>query len=151
MDVVGGNVNRTVWETEAEEQVDDLFTSRSRRGADIDMHLDNSDNPSLLPFLTCAGRRSNTVTREGDGGAYSFADRSAGPGGSPGNRSGERGRTQRLRPSQPDSPSRVRELMEAGVNVTCGTDNMQDAFVGVGNGDLLEAILLLAQVTRDGL
>jgi cytosine deaminase len=46
--------------------------------------------------------------------------------------------------------TRVRELMEAGVNVTCGTDNMQDAFVGVGNGDLLEAMLLLAQVTRMG-
>ena len=40
--------------------------------------------------------------------------------------------------------------MDAGVNVTCGTDNMQDAFVGVGNGDLLEAMLLLAQVTRMG-
>ena len=46
--------------------------------------------------------------------------------------------------------TRVRELMAAGVNVICGTDNMQDAFIQLGNADMLNAMLLLAQVTGMG-
>jgi cytosine deaminase len=43
--------------------------------------------------------------------------------------------------------TRVRELVEAGVNVVVGTDNQRDAFVRHGNADMLAAMLLLAQLT----
>lgn len=43
--------------------------------------------------------------------------------------------------------TRVLELMEAGVNVACGTDNMRDPFVRFGDADPLKALLLLAQIT----
>ncbi len=46
--------------------------------------------------------------------------------------------------------TRVRELLEAGVNVTCGTDNMQDPFIGLGDADLLGGMLLLAYITTMG-
>jgi cytosine deaminase len=38
--------------------------------------------------------------------------------------------------------------MEAGVNVSCGTDNMRDPFVRFGDADPLKALLLLAQITH---
>ena len=44
--------------------------------------------------------------------------------------------------------TRVLELMEAGVNVACGTDNMRDPFVRFGDADPLKALLLLAQITN---
>jgi len=43
--------------------------------------------------------------------------------------------------------TRVHELMEAGVNVVCGTDNLRDPFVRFGDADPLKALLLLAQIT----
>jgi cytosine deaminase len=50
-------------------------------------------------------------------------------------------------------PTRIRltrtlELMEAGINVSCGTDNMRDPFVRFGDADPLKAMLLLAQLTK---
>jgi cytosine deaminase len=44
--------------------------------------------------------------------------------------------------------TRVLELMEAGVNVACGTDNLRDPFVRFGDADPLKALLLFAQVTN---
>ncbi|MFB0900335.1 MAG: amidohydrolase family protein [Polaromonas sp.] len=44
--------------------------------------------------------------------------------------------------------TRVLALMEAGVNVSCGTDNMRDPFVRFGDADPLKALLLLAQITH---
>ena len=38
--------------------------------------------------------------------------------------------------------------MEAGINVSCGTDNMRDPFVRFGDADPLKAMLLLAQLTK---
>jgi cytosine deaminase len=38
----------------------------------------------------------------------------------------------------PRGLTRVKELLEAGVRVAAGTDNIQDPFVPVGTGDMLE-------------
>jgi len=38
----------------------------------------------------------------------------------------------------PRGLTRVRELVEAGVDVACASDNIQDPFVPVGSGDMLE-------------
>ena len=151
MDVVGGNVNRTIWDTEPEEQVDDLFEIARKRKADIDMHLDNSDNPTAftIPYVarkTIERGFQGRVTVAHIPSLTAVPDRVA------------RRTIDLLKEAEINVcvlPNRIRltrvkELMEAGVNVTCGTDNMQDAFIGVGNGDMLNALLLLAQVTSMG-
>ena len=48
-------------------------------------------------------------------------------------------------------PTRIRltpvpTLMESGINVVIGTDNMQDTFSGLGKADMLEMALLLARL-----
>lgn len=48
-------------------------------------------------------------------------------------------------------PTHVRELVEAGVNVSIASDNIRDPFRPFGNADLLEEALLTAQVHKYGL
>lgn len=47
-------------------------------------------------------------------------------------------------------PTRVRQLLEAGVNVAVASDNIRDTFRPFGNCDLLEEALLTAQVHKFG-
>ncbi|KAF0091784.1 MAG: cytosine deaminase [Fusobacteria bacterium] len=44
--------------------------------------------------------------------------------------------------------TRVREFLEAGVNISYASDNIRDAFRPFGNGDMLEEGLLTAQVAQ---
>jgi cytosine deaminase len=44
--------------------------------------------------------------------------------------------------------TRVREFLEAGVNISYASDNIRDAFRPIGNGDMLEEGLLTAQVAQ---
>lgn len=44
--------------------------------------------------------------------------------------------------------TRVRQLHDAGVNVCVASDNIRDPFRPFGNADMLEELLLLAQLTR---
>lgn len=50
----------------------------------------------------------------------------------------------------PRGLTRVRDLLQAGVNVCYGCDNMRDAFVPFGTADMLEAGLLLAHAAHMG-
>jgi cytosine deaminase len=151
MDVVGGNVNRLIWDSDSEAQVDDLFEIARQRDADIDMHLDNSDNPVAftLPYVcrkTIQAGYQGRVTVSHIPSLSAVPDRIA-------RRTIEQVREAGIHVCV--LPIRIRltrvwELIRAGVNVTCGTDNMQDVFIGLGTGDLLQAMLLLAHVTRTG-
>lgn len=47
-------------------------------------------------------------------------------------------------------PTRVREMLELGVNVSIGSDNIRDPFRPFGNGDMLEEALLTAQIHKLG-
>ena len=49
---------------------------------------------------------------------------------------------------RPEGLTRVKELLEGGVNVAYGTDNTQDAFNPLGNADMLLAGLFLAYQKR---
>jgi cytosine deaminase len=151
IDVVGGTVNRSVWETEPEHQVDELFDIARKKNADIDIHLDNSDNPVAftLPYVarkTIAHGYQGRVTVAHIPALAAVPDKVA------------RRTIDLVREAEVNVcvlPNRIRltrvkELVDAGVNVTCGTDNMQDAFVGVGHADLLYSMILLAEVTRMG-
>ena len=151
MDVVGGNVNRAIWDSEPEQQVDELFEIAGENDADIDIHCDNSDNAVAftLPYIAkktmkCGFQGRVTVSHIPS--LAAVPDRVA------------RKTIDLIKEARINvcvlplriQLTRVKELMEAGVNVTCGTDNMQDAFVGLGNADPLNALLLLAQITKMG-
>lgn len=47
-----------------------------------------------------------------------------------------------------NSLAQVDEMLDAGVNVSLGTDNISDIFVPEDNGDLIEEILMLASACR---
>ena len=44
--------------------------------------------------------------------------------------------------------TRIREFIDAGVNISYASDNVRDAFRPIGNGDMLEEGLLTAQVAQ---
>ncbi len=44
--------------------------------------------------------------------------------------------------------TRIREFLQAGVNISYASDNIQDPFRPIGNGDMLEEGLLTAQVAQ---
>lgn len=46
--------------------------------------------------------------------------------------------------------TRIRELLDAGVNVSLASDNIRDPFRPFGNGNILEEMLLTAQVAQMG-
>lgn len=149
MRIVGGNVNRAIWPSDPERQVDETFALAKHYNCDIDYHLDNWDTEQAftLPYvaqktidygwqgrvavshiasLTCvsnaAAASAIDVMKKADLQVCVLPSR------------------MRL--------TRVMELMEAGINVSCGTDNMRDPFVRFGDADPLKAMLLLAQLTK---
>jgi len=149
LQAVGGNVNAALWPSSPERQVDEIFALAVRFDADLDLHLDNADVASAftLPYVieqTVAHGYQGRVTV---GHIASLA--AVGPPEAAAAIEGMR----RARISVAVLPTRiritrVRELVEAGVNVLCSTDNQRDPFVRHGNADMLAAMLLLAQLTR---
>ncbi|MFW7346325.1 MAG: amidohydrolase family protein [Pigmentiphaga sp.] len=147
--IVGGNVNRALWPSDPERQVDESFALAARYDCDIDYHLDNWDTPEsfTLPYVAhktlaqgwqgrVAVSHIASLAAVGDAEAADAIDA-----------------VRRAEVSVCVLPTRMRltrvlELMEAGVNVACGTDNMRDPFVRYGDADPLKAMLLLAQITR---
>ena len=149
-DVVGGNVNRRVWPSDPERQVDATFALAAKFDRDIDYHLDNWDSPDVftLPYVAQKTIESGWQGRVAVSHIPSLAcvsDALA---------ADTIDQVAAARISVCVLPTRIRltrvlELMEAGVNVTCGTDNMRDPFVRFGDADPLKALLLLAQVTNE--
>lgn len=146
--VVGGNVNGGLWPSRPEAQVDETFALAAAHDCDIDYHLDNADTADVftLPYvaektIACGwqGRVAvshiASLTQVSDAVAAQTIDR-----------------VKAADLSVCVLPTRMRltrvhELMEAGVNIACGTDNMRDPFVRFGDADPLKAMLLLAQIT----
>jgi len=144
LDYVGGNMNPN-WPSDMREQIDDVFDLAKEFGVGLDIHLDNIPNGAgnhlphvarktvefglegrvtvchvtALPFLP-DNLRKRAIAAARD--ACIFVC-------SPGNR-----------------VTPLVELMENGVTVVIGTDNMQDVFTGLGNADMLEQALFLARV-----
>lgn len=146
---VGGNVNRAIWPSDPERQVDATFALAALHDCDIDYHLDNWDTPEAftLPYVA-----QKTIDQgwQGRVAVSHIASLSA--------VSDAVAADTIALMKQADIQvcvlptrmrlTRTRELMEAGVNVCCGTDNMRDPFVRFGDADPLKAMLLLAQLTQ---
>jgi cytosine deaminase len=147
--IVGGNINRAIWPSDPERQVDETFALAKLYNCDIDYHLDNWDTEQAftLPYVAQKTIDEGWQGRVAVSHIASLACVS-----------------NALAANTIDSmkhadlqvcvlPTRMRltrvlELMEAGVNVACGTDNMRDPFVRFGDADPLKAMLLLAQLTK---
>lgn len=147
--IVGGNVNRRVWPSDPEHQVDASFALAARHDCDIDYHLDNWDSPDVftLPYVAkktlaqgwqgrVAVSHIPSLSCVSDATAADVIDLMV------------KADIQVCVLPTRIRLTRVLELMEAGVNVVCGTDNMQDPFVRFGDADPLRALLLLSQITN---
>lgn len=147
--IVGGNVNRRVWPSDPEHQVDASFALAARYDCDIDYHLDNWDSPDVftLPYV------ARTTIAQGWHGRVAVSHIPSLSCVSDALAADTIDLLRQADISVCVLPTRIRltrvlELMEAGVNVACGTDNMRDPFVRFGDADPLKALLLLAQITN---
>ncbi len=147
--VIGGNINRGLWPSSPEAQVDELFRLAQQYDCDVDVHLDNWDGPEAftLPYVaqktieqgwqgrvTVAHIASLAHVSEAEAEATAQLVKTA-------------GMTVAVLPTR-IKLTRVALLMEAGVNVICATDNLRDPFVRYGKADILAALLLLGQITN---
>jgi len=147
--IVGGNVNRAIWPSEPERQVDETFALAKLHDCDIDYHLDNWDAEVAftLPYV------AKKTIDEGWQGRVAVSHIASLACVSNAVASETIDLMKRADLQVCVLPTRMRltrtlELMEAGINVSCGTDNMRDPFVRFGDADPLKAMLLLAQLTK---
>jgi cytosine deaminase len=147
--IVGGNVNRRVWPSDPEHQVDASFDMAARHDCDIDYHLDNWDSPDVftLPYVAKKTLAQGWQGRVAVSHIPSLSCVSNAAAADVIDLMVEADINVCVLPTR-IKLTRVLELMEAGVNVACGTDNMQDPFVRFGDADPLKALLLLAQITN---
>lgn len=145
--VIGGNVNRGLWASAPEAQVDALFKLAIQYDCDLDLHLDNWDGAEAftLPYVAQKTIEHHYHGRVAVSHIASLAQVSH----------AEAERAIDLVKAADISvtvlPTRIKltrvaELLEAGVNVVCATDNLRDPFVRHGKADLLAAVFLLAQL-----
>ena len=147
--IVGGNVNKHVWPSDPERQVDETFDLAGRHDCDIDYHLDNWDDAAVftLPYVArktiargwqgrVAVSHVPSLSCVSDAAAADAIDAVV-----------QAGISVCVLPTR-IRLTRVLELIEAGANVVCGTDNLRDPFVRFGDADPLKALLLLAQITN---
>jgi cytosine deaminase len=162
VDVVGG---APALDGDPRQHIDFIFALAKQFGRPIDLHMDESDDPKdfWLPYLAektmAEGFQGRVVA--GHCCALAAVDQETAA------RTIERVREARI--SVVTLPSanlylqgrsdtgkirrgitRVRELLEAGVPVCCGSDNVQDPFNPFGRGDLLLVANLLAHAAHLG-
>ena len=147
--VVGGNVNAKLWPSDPQRQVDETFAMAMRHDCDIDYHLDNWDGPEAftLPYVAQKTIDCGWQGRVTAGHVISLAHVDDAVAADTIDLVKKAGLNVCVLPSR-IRLTRVAELMEAGVNVVCGTDNLRDSFMRFGDADPLRAMLLLGQLTR---
>jgi cytosine deaminase len=151
VDIMGGSINRVFWDSLPEQQVDDLFEFAKKKNVDLDIHVDYSNNPVsfALPYVA---RKTIEYGFQGRVTVAHVVSLAAVP-----DRIAlqtieilkEAGITVCVLPIV-IRVTRVKELVEAGVNVICGSDNIQDTWSGLGNADPLSMMFLLAHIAEMG-
>jgi cytosine/creatinine deaminase len=162
-DVVGGMPHWERSESEQREHVAFCFALAARFDADIDMHVDETDDGSVrtLAMVVAETERTGWQGRVTVGHVCSLAAADDGYAddviagcvragitvvSNPVTNlviqgRGDRGLVRR-------GTTRVRELMAAGVNVAFGQDCVQDGFYPFGRGDMLEVALISAHAAH---
>ncbi|MSQ70267.1 MAG: hypothetical protein EXR27_03110 [Betaproteobacteria bacterium] len=148
MRIVGGNVNGALWPSSPEAQIDAMFALAGRHDCDLDMHIDNWDGPQsfALPYLAAKTIELGWQGRVGASHIVSLAHVSGAEAANAIDLVKRAGVHVCVLPTRMKLTC-VAELLEAGVNLVCGSDNMRDPFVRFGDADLMKALLLLAQIT----
>lgn len=149
LNIVGGNVNACLWPSDPQRQVDETFALAAKYNCDIDYHLDNWDGQDAftLPYVAEKTISQGWQGRVAVSHIASLSHVSHAMAAKTIDLMVEADLQVCVLPTR-IRLTRVLELMEAGVNVSCGTDNMQDPFVRFGDADPLKAMLLLAQLTH---
>ncbi len=152
-DVLGGLPYR---DPHPEKPLDIMFTVAKDFNADIDLHVDETNNPTVLTLETFA-EKTLEYGYEGRVTASHCCSLSA-VDGSTAKRVLRKVRKAKMNivanpitnlylqgnDGKPNGLTRVKELLDAGVNVIYATDNTRDPFSPFGNADMLQAALLLA-------
>ncbi len=161
-DAVGGIPAR---DPQPEEHVRIVFALAEAAGSLVDMHVDESDDPSdlTLPLVAEYTRRHGMAGRVAAGHCCSLSAQE------PARRAGIiesvrdaglhvitlpstnlylQGRGDRVNVRRGLAP--VKELLAAGVNVAFGSDNIRDPFNPFGNGSMIQEALILAHAAHMG-
>lgn len=162
-DVVGGMPHWELTEDDQRKHVEVCFDIAQQFDADIDMHVDETDDGAVRTLAmvadetekrgwqgrVSAGHLCSTAAAD-DAYAAEMAGRCAQLGitavSNPGTNlvlqgRGDRGLVRRGTP-------RIRELLDAGVNVAFGQDCVDDGFYPFGRGDMLEVALIAAHAAH---
>ena len=149
IDLVGGNVNGALWPSDPREQVDRMFALAKKYDRGIDAHVDNSDNPAAftLPYIAEKTIEEGFEGRVTVGHIVSLShvpdDVAA--------------RTIKLVAKarihvgvQPTrvTLTRVKEFLDAGVNVFIGTDEVMGIYTRIGVADPLMVMWMLSLLTH---
>ena len=148
LNYVGGNMNPS-WPSDMRVHIDDAFKLADEFGVGVDIHLDNIDN-GVGYHLPHVVRRTKEYGLEGQVTVSHLVGLDNVP---------EQLMVRAIEWARDANihvcslPARIRltpikKLMDGGVNLVIGTDNMQDMFTGLGRADMLEMALLLARVTK---
>ena len=149
IDIVGGNVNQALWPSDPLAQVDRIFALARKYDRPIDAHVDNSDNPVAfaLPYIAKKTIREGYEGRVTVGHVASLArvpdDVAA--------RTIDLLRQAEIHVGVAPTRiavTRVKELLDAGVNVFVGTDEVMGMYTRSGVGDVVMNMWLLSLVTH---
>ena len=161
--VVGGMPHWEATEDEQREHVRLCFELAARHDADVDMHVDETDDGSVrtLAMVVAETERRGWQGRVTVGHVcalaaadHDYAERVIADCARPASPSSSNPVTNLVLQGRGDrglvrrGTTRVRELMAAGVPVAFGQDCVQDGFYPFGRGDLLEVALISAHAAH---
>ncbi|MGE4247956.1 MAG: amidohydrolase family protein [Parvibaculaceae bacterium] len=149
IDLVGGNVNRGLWPSDPDAQVDRIFEIAKKYDRGVDAHVDNSDNAATfsLPYVAKKTLEHGYEGRVTVGHVASLrlvpphlADQTI--------RLAAQARLHvGVQPTRIEVAP-VRKLLDAGVNVFVGSDEVMGIYTRTGVGDQVMTMWLLSLVTH---
>lgn len=162
-DLVGGMPHHEKSHSDAEKHIDIVFDIAKKFDVDIDMHVDETDDPNSRTLEVVADRTieedyEGRVTAAHTCALAAYPDDYA-------KKVIEKVKEANIhmvtnpvtnlvvQGREDDQPirrgiTRVKELLEAGVNVSFGQDCVKDAFYPFGQADMLEVALITAHTTQ---
>lgn len=149
IDLVGGNINGALWPSDPRAQVDKLFALAKKYKRGIDAHVDNSDNPAAftLPYIA---RKTIETGWEGRVTVGHIASLTQVPNDVAAQTIKLVAKAQIHVGVQPTriTVTRVKELLDGGVNVFIGSDEVMGIYTRTGVADLVMNMWLLSLITH---
>ena len=149
IDLVGGNVNGALWPSDPRRQVDRMFAFAKKYRRGVDAHVDNSDNPAAfaLPYIVEKTVRDGLEGQVTVGHIASLAHVPNDVAARTIKSMAKAGIHVGVQPTR-IAVTRVKELMDGGVNVFVGTDEVMGIYTRTGVADPIMAMWLLSLVAH---